>query len=504
MLASVATRYLPSDFVESSLVGGIFTVVTYVIMLLTAGCELSSFLSPLYTTVLSMDMHSGEVLQINLDVDLIDIDCRNVRVAVYATQSQERLAAQQDFWLRPINWHGKVYGMAQRPKELTEDDLRGDHIAQQPGETAVGGKDRHTMPTREEQVKLIQEDGKAELDSDWLSSHDGLKHEHFDHVVRAHNFTFVNFFASWCSHCRAFANDWALLADIYNHENLTGTNELSMYRGTWDHDEVYQPVRFIKLNCEEFPDVCKEQGIDAYPTLRLYKADGRFTVYEGVREERPLQVWLDKILLEKDKGWEADHENLEKGCNLKGRLGVKRVPGHLEFTIGQGDQLLDLKMANVTHYVRHWSFSDPDDGRYHRRAWFGMPNEITKHISPIDQHMFVTKQLHQTWIHDMQVVSTANPRGTTSYQIRHYKRLSDLGELEYPHVLFHYDIEPFSVHVTYEGKQWYDFATSTLAILGGFFVVMRLLSHTTLNIVGRVESSRSPKVSRGGSVNLRS
>lgn len=34
----------------------------------------------------------------------------------------------------------------------------------------------------------------------------------------------------------------------------------------------YSALKLLRLNCVDFKDVCGPQGIDAYPTLRLYKA----------------------------------------------------------------------------------------------------------------------------------------------------------------------------------------------------------------------------------------
>merc|ERR1719188_2406552 len=128
----------------------------------------------------------------------------------------------------------------------------------------------------------MKEDGKSELDSDWSDSHDGFKHASFDHVIQSHDFTFINFFAGWCSHCQKFSPTWAALATKVNGEGGTPPMEFP------DRDGQQRKVRMIKMNCVDFKGVCHEKGIDAYPMLRLYKGNGTFSLYEGKRDETDL------------------------------------------------------------------------------------------------------------------------------------------------------------------------------------------------------------------------
>merc|ERR1719382_2187670 len=232
----------------------------------------------------------------------------------------------------------------------------------------------------------------------------------------------------------------------------------------------------IKMNCVDFMELCHQKGIDAYPSLRLYKSDGTFALYEGKRQEPEILRWIEQTVKMKSWGWSSSHEFFERGCNARGHVRVPRVPGHIELMAGDGDQDLNTRMTNVSHVVKHLSFSDPRDGKAHRRIWSDMPREVMTHTTPIDGQEFVTYNFHETWIHDLQVVSTISPRGVVAYQFQHSKRLSRLDENAVPQAQFHFDIEPFSILIKPDEKRWYDFVTSLLAILGGSFVSMRLLS----------------------------
>lgn len=472
--ATSAAKWLPQDFVESSQTGGMFTLVSYMVMLVVFACELGSFLSVSHTTMAMIDSRADDALQVNFDIDMYDIECRNLQVVVNSQGNDEPISAlSQDFWLRPVDPNGRTYGIAMRPKQESE--------AQEHDKTVK---------------KLEKEDGKDELDADWSSSHDGFKHNSFEHVIQAHDFTMINFFAGWCSHCQRFSPLWGMIADKVNGNESRAAMKFA------DRDKEMRSVRLIKMNCVDFKEICMAQRIDAYPSLRLYKADGSFSVFEGKRDEVEIIRWIERTVKLKSYGWSTEAESFERGCNAKGRLEIPRVPGYIELVAGGGDQNLNTRMTNVSHFVRHLSFTDPDDGKFHRKSWAGMPQDVVNHLTPMDSKAYVTDAYHEAWIHDLKVVSTVSTRGTTAYQFSHMHRLSRLPEDKIPQAQFHFDIEPFSVVVQREDKKWYDFVTSVLAILGGTFVVMRLFSNFALVTLSELRSIFPQSSRRAGHINI--
>lgn len=462
MLTSAAAKWLPRDFVEASQVGGVYTLIAYVGMFICFLAEIKSFLTADIHTAMYLDARNADLLQINFDVDLYDIECRNLKLVVYTEgwqSNQEPLSlVASDFWLRSIDSKGRPFGMAFKPSD--EED------------TGKSGK-AHEDQMRE----VIKEDGKSEIDSDWASSHDGFKHKSFDHVIEGHDFTLINFFAEWCSHCRQFAPTWDMIARKVHGEE-SGSPQMFA-----DRDGANRGVRMIRMNCVDFKSLCQEKGIDAYPTIRLYKADGTFSVFEGKRDEADIIRWLERTIKMKSYGWATDHEAFERGCNAKGRFQVPRVPGHLELMAGGGDQNLNPRMTNVSHKLNHLSFSDPEDGKFHRKSWTGLPSNVLDHLCPLDGTSWATRNYHEAYVHDIKVVNTVGMRGQSAYQFSHTPRLSRLPEDVVPQAQFHFDIEPFSIQIKQYDKKWYDFCTSTLALLGGLFVVMRVLSQASRSAV---------------------
>lgn len=473
MLNSAAARWLPRDFVEASQVGGVYTLVAYVCMFLCFLAELRSFMVADNYTALMLDPRNPDLLQINFDVDLYDLECRNLKLVVYTQGWQSRQEplslVASDFWLRSIDSRGRPFGMAYKP---TDDD--------------EGGVDANA--DHERQMKdVIKQDGKQELDADWASSHDGFKHKSFEHVIEAHDFTMINFFAEWCSHCRQFAPTWDMIAAKIHGDN-GGSPQMFA-----DRDGTNRGVRLIRMNCVDFKQLCHAKGIDAYPTIRLYKADGSFSVYEGKRDEADIIRWLERTIKMKSYGWSTDHEAFERGCNAKGRFQVPRVPGHLELMAGGGDQNLNPRMTNVSHKLNHLSFSDPEDGKFHRKSWSGLPSNVLDNLCPLDGVSWATQNYHEAYVHDIKVVGTMGMRGQTAYQFSHTARLSRLPEDVVPQAQFHFDIEPFSIQIKQYEKKWYDFCTSVLALLGGLFVMMRVLSQVSRSAMKTVAASVIPR-----------
>jgi len=474
--ASSVIRSLPKDFVESSQTGGIFTVLAYIAMFVVFISELGSFMvgKSGVTTNIQLDTNSDKLLQINFN----DIECRNLKVTVYDEFGKEPISsASRDFWLRSVDTKGRTFGMTYQPKDTDEDV-----------QEAKGVMSEERMHQRRVE-ELQRMDGKKELDADWASSTDGFQHGSFLHLIEAHDFVVVNFFAGWCSHCRNFSPRWNLLAERVNGRPAQDGQEATEPQKFPDREEVPKQVRLVKINCVDFQNVCREQGVDAYPTIRMYKYDGTFSLFEGKRDEADIMRWIERTVKLKSYGWAKDHESFERGCNANGRLLVPRVPGHFELLVGAGDQSLNSRMTNVSHIVKHLSFSDPDDGRYHKKHWSSLPADIVSNIAPIDGKTYITQDNHQEWAHDLKVVSTVSPKGKIAYQVMHQTRLRNVAELDVPQAKFFYDIEPFSIQIQKESTKWYDFCTSMLAILGGTFVTMKVATQVTLGTASMLSTT---------------
>merc|ERR1719401_3276992 len=116
-------------------------------MIIVFFCELSSFMvSSSPSSMVRLDERDSDLLQINFDVDLYDIECRNMKVVCISQSNEEPLnIVSQDFWLRSVDTKGRTFGMATKPGVEENVDGEAEH--------------QRTMD------QLLKADGKAELDA---------------------------------------------------------------------------------------------------------------------------------------------------------------------------------------------------------------------------------------------------------------------------------------------------------------------------------------------------
>lgn len=82
----------------------------------------------------------------------------------------------------------------------------------------------------------------------------------------------VKFFQPWCGHCTRMKPDWDKLAD-----------------------EAHPSVFIADVNCSDEADLCQENGVQGYPTIKVYK-DGEETPYNGGRSFEEMSSFVDENL----------------------------------------------------------------------------------------------------------------------------------------------------------------------------------------------------------------
>lgn len=402
------TKFVPKDFTDASQIGGVLTVSAYAAMVLVFLCEVGSFIGAQPSSTVMLETRAKSLININFEIDMYDIECRNLKVELFSQHDDTPVPMETTgIFFRTLDKKGRTFGMAKKMDEFSEFDAEADH--------------EKTMK------QLEKEDGRSELDADWSSSHDGFKHQSFEHVIKGHDFTFINFFAGWCSHCQKFSPAWGEMADEIHGVN--GSAPIVFH----DRDGVSRGVRLIKMNCVDFGRLCQEKGIDAYPSLRLYKGDGTFSVYEGRRDKKEIIRWIERTVKLKSYGWADHHEAFERGCNVKGKVMVPTLPGRLEFAAGGGDQNLNSYMTNVSHLIKAFSFS-PTDTIERSKAPLFPAAAPTQHTNAMDGRNFATMKYHEAWVHELKVMRmtySKSRRGGT-FVFTHQHHVQKLGESEIP------------------------------------------------------------------------
>jgi len=184
------------DLAEATGTGACMTLVACVTCSVLFFCEVSAFLSAKPRTDVVLDSNQDSELRINFDVSMLDMACDHVTVGVWDAFGTERMNITRNVMKTHLDHNG-----ASKGRPYTEDEL----VALEFMDQTFSGEEQ------------------KELDSDWSSSSDQFHHDDFQSVIDAHDHTFVNFYADWCPHCRAFGPIWNAFEEKLN----------SAEAGTW-------------------------------------------------------------------------------------------------------------------------------------------------------------------------------------------------------------------------------------------------------------------------------
>eukprot|EP00927_Polykrikos_kofoidii_P025328 TRINITY_DN2277_c0_g1_i1.p1 TRINITY_DN2277_c0_g1~~TRINITY_DN2277_c0_g1_i1.p1 ORF type:complete len:496 (+),score=69.07 TRINITY_DN2277_c0_g1_i1:58-1488(+) len=447
-------KWTPKEFTETSAIGGVMSILTMVIVGIFSGYRVGEYWNPQIINLMEVDTEQ-HFPDIRFEVTFPEIECRNLKLSL-------RSEAQDD--VVDLKWHAVAFedyhsiqgSIALRTESGNRDDVSINETEQE---------------HEEEMKQLERSDGRAELDADWSSSHDGFNHQSFDHVIKGHDLTLINFFASWCSHCRAFAPTWNKLADRVHGTTKENDNVSSALQPMTfplaDEGQKRLAVRLIKINCVDFASICAEKRVDAYPALRLYRSDGHFSLFKGKRSEDAIVQWITKTVASMSwkhtgSAWSTSNDHFKTGCKVAGMVNVARVPGCLEFVPrrGEGEQNLDPAMTNVSHNVTRFVF-----------------RHIITETKETDQGRFITERPHESVAHYYHVMRTKEfaDHSDTLRTVQQHRMILGANDVV-PQATFCFEFENMMLTQKKQQKRWYDVITATMALLGGVHAVMRLFS----------------------------
>lgn len=454
------------DLTRGTAFGGLFTAIAYALLVLLLVAEIGSFLRTSYSTNVQLDEKIDESIEIQFDVTLFDLPCKYLQVGVWDKFGKERMLGKETLVYSSLGRDGMATGMSYTKEEIA-------------------------ILERTDTVTDVTKDEAAEFDADWAASSDHFKHNDFNSAVTFHDFTLVNFYAEWCSHCRKFHPSWKAAA-----------GRMSEKTQFTDAEGKQTTVKFLKMNCVDFKDKCMEIKIQAFPTLRLYKRDGSFELFSGKRNEDSIESFLRQSIQNSHFIIAKHHLMFNEGCQVKGTMQVPRVQGHLYLQAKpfSNDIALNPALTNVSHMVNHLSFGAQDSDltvkqRARELKGLSVPVDIIDNLSPLDGRSYIVQQFHQAPEHFLKVIGTRVMGKNVLYQITHTDRVRRLAGEEknnVPQARFVYDFSPLSVIVKTSSKRWYEFLTSLCAILGGTFTVIELTSgavdtvhHTVKSAMGK-------------------
>jgi len=439
-------------YLDGSISGGFMTMIAYFIMGSLFFCEMWAYLSPRMLTEISMDMHQADLLEIHFDITMHKLPCSAADVIVWDTFRESPL---------PIT-----------SKSVTKTNIN--HVGDE-----LGVHDDENDP-----VYLVEHtEDHPELDTDWDTSSPVFEKLHFEDVVRYHDFTFINFYAEWCVHCRQFSPIW-------NETEMT-TDKMVFKDG--DSNRVI--VKQLRINCVDFPTICREQNIRWYPSIRLYKRDLSFDNYGGDRQKDPLLAYLSSAIGNSHHIVNKDHSIHDEGCRLEGAIRTLRVPGEFHIQAKAGSVDLEPSMTNVSHTVHSLVFLDDGESflNFLTNNQGAVPPEVMDNAQPFSGKTFIANNMHEAPQHYLQVVSTIfqlpRQKPLVIYQASAQSQIKMEKVEKIPQAKFSYTLSPMSVIIKQDPVPLYEFLTQISAIIGGTYTVISLI-HSTYDTVSKTYKNK--------------
>jgi protein disulfide-isomerase A1 len=102
----------------------------------------------------------------------------------------------------------------------------------------------------------------ADATADTPSDVVALTKDSFKDFMKEHDLVLAEFYAPWCGHCKALAPKYEEAAT-----ELKGKN-----------------IPLVKVDCTEEEELCREYGVEGYPTLKIFRGPESNKPYQGARQ----------------------------------------------------------------------------------------------------------------------------------------------------------------------------------------------------------------------------
>jgi thiol-disulfide isomerase/thioredoxin len=462
-----AFRKIPTELTNPTVHGAYLTLLAYTIMGVLFLLEVYAYFRTNVIQTVELDQYHDEAIYVDFDVSMFDLPCQYTKVSLKSMVGNHEISVAPNLdKKRLMGGTDRYSGAVDQYQEERHRETPADHHAELTGEH-------------------------PELDADWDSTSDHFKHTDFNAVLHYHDYTMVNFYATWCVHCRRFAPTWKeaeVAADGMTWTNAKGRRT---------------SVKLLRVNCVEFGQLCSEQGVRAYPTVRLYKRDASFSQYRGQREKEPILSFVQDFVSKDDRAPQIEsgeasevvshHSTLHEGCRISGTMRMQRAPSFLTIEANSGIDSLDPRMTNVSHKVNHvYVVGDRDALRdFVKTASRNLYGDALRNVQPMKEQVFIAAKAHTAPQHFLDVVPTSFSKDVTMYQAAVQSHQVEIPVTEVPQARFQFVFSPLTVKVQSQSRPFYDFMTSLFAIIGGTYTFISLIDKFMDTVSTRFKSQIS-------------
>mmetsp|Transcript_20193 Transcript_20193/g.28765 ORF Transcript_20193/g.28765 Transcript_20193/m.28765 type:complete len:570 (+) Transcript_20193:86-1795(+) len=337
-------RKVPAELLEGTRRGSVLSIISLLIMTTLVVLETKSYLTATSVTDIKLDSYASNKKdqanssQVTFNITFMDLKCDFIavdQVSVFGTDQNVRNTITK----RTIDGEGtrKFYNSF----------------------SVAGRKDKASSS----QLELYDQTVTETLEELHKNGVDAvtLTPEAFDKALQENKFVFVDFYASWCSHCRDLLPTWETLGELMNkasvevvkkrlmknHEELEkmlkekhGSGDALPEDWTDEHlkhaeSGLKLPVLIAKLDCVEHAAFCFEhQMILAYPTLRLFVQGevfgGDYYGHRTVLDFTDYLATIEEHYMEENGGILADAHEISKSLH-KERV-MKKNLGYIDET----------------------------------------------------------------------------------------------------------------------------------------------------------------------------